>query len=267
MARFQTRITESEVAVAREAIAAGSSLRSVAAQIPCAPSTLSVRIRKAEAAEAEAGSTIARVNNDGRADRPGTRHPGTSKLRAGENGERGAVEPLEILRDALQATRNGQPHWPTRLAAVRMLATLRPQEFDLSDTEQDGEPSIVVYDLEPGAVPVLHRAREENKPPVGAADAHSQTSPTASSVHTFRYEPVGEESVVIGSWFPPIPADSTGIVKWEFHPTGDPEEADRWRAELSSGHLPLVGENPTQDRAQRPDASDRAEGVDVVDVA
>jgi hypothetical protein len=26
---------------------------------------------------------------------------------------------------------NGEPHWPTRLAAVRMLATLRPEEFSL----------------------------------------------------------------------------------------------------------------------------------------
>jgi hypothetical protein len=240
MARFQTRITESEIAAAREAIAAGWSLRSVAARIPCAPSTLSVRIRKAEAAEAEARGTSTSVNNDGHPDRSGTGHSAMSGLR--ESREGGVVEPLEILREALKATRNGQPHWPTRLAAIRMLATLRPEEFDRSDTEQEG-PSIIVDDLEPGAVPVLHRAREKNGPPVGAADAHSQTELTESKAHWFIYEPAGEDSVVIGMWSPAIPADSTGAVIIAFHATDDPEEADRWRAELSSGHLPLMGES------------------------
>lgn len=54
MARFERRISEEEVHAAREKIAAGATLRSAAAEIPCAPSTLSVRIRKAEAAEASA---------------------------------------------------------------------------------------------------------------------------------------------------------------------------------------------------------------------
>jgi hypothetical protein len=240
MPRFQTRITESEVAAARDAIAAGSSLRSAAARIPCAPSTLSVRIRKAEAAEAEAWGTSTSVNNDGHTDRWGTGHPATSGLR--ETGEGEVVEPLGILREALKATRNGQPHWPTRLAAIRMLATLRPEEFDRRDTEQEG-PSIDVYDLEPGAVPVLHRAREEKEPSVGAADARFQTDLTESNVHWFIYEPAGEDSVVIGLWSPAIPADSTGVVGLMFHRTDDPEEADRWRTELCSGHLPLVGES------------------------
>jgi hypothetical protein len=240
MARFQKRITESEVAAAREAIAAGSSLRSAAARIPCAPSTLSVRIRKAEAAEPEACGTSTSVNNDGHTDRSGTGQPATSGLR--ESKEGGVVEPLEILREALKATRNGQPHWPTRLAAVRMLATLRPEEFDRSDTEQEG-PSIVVYDLEPGAVPVLHRAREEEEPPLGAAGARSETDLTESNAHTFTYEPAGEDRVVIGVWSPAMLGDSTRVVNFVFHATDDPEEANRWRAELSSGHLPLMGEN------------------------
>jgi hypothetical protein len=239
MARFQKRITEGEVAAAREAIAAGSSLRSVAARIPCAPSTLSVRIKKAERAEAEACSTSTSVNNDGHTDPSGPGHPATPGLR--ERGEGAVVEPLEILREALKATRNGQPHWPTRLAALRMLATLRPEEFDRSDTEQEG-PSIVVYDLEPGAVPVLHRAHEEDEPPVGAADAHPQTDRTESNAHTFIYEPAGEDSVIIGTWWSPIPTDSTGV-NIAVHRTDDPEDANRWRAELSSGHLPLMGES------------------------
>jgi hypothetical protein len=103
-------------------------------------------------------------------------------------------------------------------------------------------PIIVVYDLEPGAVPVLHRAREEKEPPVDFADAHSQTDLTESNVHSFIYEPAGEDRVVIGMWSPAIPADST-VVRLMFHQTDDPEEADQWRAELSSGHLPLMGES------------------------
>jgi hypothetical protein len=235
VARFERRITESEVGVAREAIAAGASLRSVAAKVPCAPSTLSVRIRKAEAAEAEACGTSTSVNNDSQTERRGTRHPAAPWL--GETGEGGVVEPLDVLREAVKATRNGQPHWPTRLAAIRLLATLRPEEFDRSDTEQEG-PSIVLYDLEPGAVPVLHRAREKSEPAVGTTDAHSQTDLPESNAHGFSYELTGGDRVPIGMWSPAIPADSTGIVHIVFHTTNDPEQAQRWRAELSSGHLP-----------------------------
>ena len=54
MARFERRISEDDVTAARQKIAAGTSLRSAAAEIPCAPSTLSVRIRKAEVAEGNA---------------------------------------------------------------------------------------------------------------------------------------------------------------------------------------------------------------------
>jgi len=45
------RISDEEVSAARAKIAAGATLRSAAAEIPCAASTLSVRIRKAEARE------------------------------------------------------------------------------------------------------------------------------------------------------------------------------------------------------------------------
>ncbi len=55
MARFEKRISDEEVSAARAKIAAGATLRSAAAEIPCAPSTLSVRIKKAEAAEGTRG--------------------------------------------------------------------------------------------------------------------------------------------------------------------------------------------------------------------
>jgi hypothetical protein len=51
---FEQQFSGEQVAAARQAIADGSSLRAAAAQIGCAPSTLSVLIKKAEAAEADA---------------------------------------------------------------------------------------------------------------------------------------------------------------------------------------------------------------------
>lgn len=58
MSRFQQRISEAAVTAARNKIASGASLRSAAAEIPCAPSTLSVRIKKAEAADASARDRV-----------------------------------------------------------------------------------------------------------------------------------------------------------------------------------------------------------------
>lgn len=52
MGRFEQRISEDAVTAARTKIEAGATLRSAAAEIPCAPSTLSLRIKKAKAAEA-----------------------------------------------------------------------------------------------------------------------------------------------------------------------------------------------------------------------
>lgn len=51
---FEQRFSDEQVVAARARIAAGGSLRAAAAEIGCAPSTLSVRISKAEAAEADA---------------------------------------------------------------------------------------------------------------------------------------------------------------------------------------------------------------------
>ena len=55
---IEKRISDEEVSAARAKIAAGATLTSAAAEIPCAPSTLSVRIRKAEAAEAGARDRV-----------------------------------------------------------------------------------------------------------------------------------------------------------------------------------------------------------------
>jgi hypothetical protein len=242
MARFEKRITESEVAAARDAIAAGSSLRSVAATIPCAPSTLSVRIAKAKAAEAEAGGPTAIGNTEIGTSQPGTGHPAASVIGAGESVRTGAVDPLEILRTALQATKNGQPHWPTRLAAVRMLATLRPEEFHRSADEQPTEPSIVVFDLERCAVPVLHRARKEEEPPVSSEDADPPLHETSSTHHVFSHETPDGERVLIGTWSP-LRRDESAVVAGVLHTTDNAGEAERWRAELSAGGLPTGAEN------------------------
>jgi hypothetical protein len=218
MARFEQRITESEVSAAREAMAAGASLRSVAAKIPCAPSTLSVRLKKATADTADSEVAV-RTNGSGAHDASHT-----------------AAEPLEILRSALLATKtNGEPHWPTRLAAVRMLATLRPEEFEGSKGEQRTE--IIVFDLEDGAIPVLHRPRKQDKNPVSSQDADPPLHETSSLVHFFIHETSDGENVSVGTWSPPQP-DGAITVAVQFHMTDNAEEAERWRTELSAGTLP-----------------------------
>jgi hypothetical protein len=173
---------------------------------------------------------------------PGTGHPAASVIGARESVGTGVVEPLEILRNALQATKNGQPHWPTRLAAVRMLATLRPEEFHRSEEEHPTEPSIVVFDLEPGAVPVLHRARKEDEPPESSEDADLPLQETSSTFHVFSHETADGEWVLIGTWSP-LRRDESAVVAGVFHTTDNAGEAERWRAELSAGGLPTGAEN------------------------
>jgi hypothetical protein len=71
--------------------------------------------------------------------------------------------PVEILRGALLATKaSGQPDWPTRLSAARALAALRPEEVE--PQKEQPAPSIVVYDLPPGADPSSTVPRSEPKP-------------------------------------------------------------------------------------------------------
>ena len=138
MGLFEQRISAEQVAAARAKIAAGASLRAAAAEIPCAPSTLSVRIKKAEAAEDEA-----------------RRRAGLPVREPAE-----AVGPVEVLRGALNATKaNGQPDWAIRVSAARTLAALRPEEvYPDEEEEPDTEAETIVYDLPPGSSPILHCA-------------------------------------------------------------------------------------------------------------
>ena len=99
----------------------------------------------------------------------------------------------------------------------------------------------MVYDLPPGADPVLHRA------PIGGArdavsddEAPSERPPT-SSLHIFTYEPPDGETVVIGEWSPAGLGQSPDAAV--MHGTDVRETAEFWRAELSAGRLPQRTEN------------------------
>src|SRR6266446_2945485 len=118
MGLFEKQFSDGQVAAAREKIAAGtSSLRAAAAEIGCAPSTLSVRIKKAEAAEAEAR---ARAGIRDREPAPPRRRRAESEPPASgapEGTLAAEGDPVEVLLGALQATKaNGQPDWRIRLS-------------------------------------------------------------------------------------------------------------------------------------------------------
>jgi hypothetical protein len=181
MPRFERRITDDQVAIARKKIAAGASLRSAAAEVPCAPSTLSDRITQAEAAEREA-MEAAGIGQRGRPRSP----------RGRENAEagNGALGPVEVLRGALSATRpGGQPDWPTRVTAARALAQLRPELVEPTPNEP---PRLVVYDLPNGAAPVLHRPQPtiEQERPSAHASAPPEL-PLSPGVYLFRDDDSG----------------------------------------------------------------------------
>jgi hypothetical protein len=233
MALFEQRISDEEIALARKKIAAGASLRSVAAEIPCAASTLSARIKKAEAAEASARGEAA-----GGGDR--VLQPTGWPIAAGDADGDGHSGPIETLRAALKATKvGGQPDWATRISAARTLAALRPEELETKEEKEDLEPSIVVYDLPPGTAPVLHRAPESAEAANSAPAEPPVQNPTPSSFHMFTFEPPNEESVLIGMWSPPPGHRQQGFASlWVVHPTVELETAERWRAELSAGRLP-----------------------------
>ena len=162
VALFEQRIGEDKVTAARKKVAAGASLRSAAAEIPCAPSTLSIRIKKAEEAET--------ADRDPRPAQGGPEHASLRAIAVGEGAVPGDVGPVEILRSALLATKaGGQPDWPTRISAARALAALRPEELEPKRKEQPAA-AIVVYDLPPGSDPVLHRARTPSEPEAPASD-------------------------------------------------------------------------------------------------
>ena len=193
---------------------------------------------------AEAGELV------GRSERTLTRwlrDPALRAISAGETPTRGEVGPVETLRGALQATKaSGQPDWPTRVAAVKALAALRPDEVEQvePENEQQPTPSIVVYDLPPGAGPVVHHATSGGETPVSAADTPPAKQPPDSDDYTFVYEPPDGKHDIIGSWSPPrLDQSPNGFVKIMIVPTDDPAEAEHWRAELAAGRFPIDIEN------------------------
>jgi hypothetical protein len=149
----------------------------------------------------------------------------------------------DAARRALQATKaSGQPDWPTRVAAVKALAALRPDEVERvePETEQQPTPSIVVYDLLPGAGPVVHHASSGGETPVSAADTPPAKQPPDSLGYTFLYlQPDGKRDT-IGSWSPPrLDQSANSFVKIMI--SDDPAEAEHWRAEFAAGRFPIDG--------------------------
>jgi len=157
----------------------------------------------------------------------------------------GEVAPVEMLHTALHATKaNGQPDWGTRLSAVRALAAMPPEEDEPETQHQRSTPSITVYDLPPGATPVLHH------PASGDAEAPPTTAPEAPPEQTvpdtriFQYLSPDGKPEMIGIWSPPVRGDSPQTtVKAKISVTDDPETSKRWRAELAAGKLPQDSEN------------------------
>ena len=141
---------------------------------------------------------------------------------------------------------SGQPDWPTRVAAAKTLAALRPDEVEQvePENEQQPTPSIIVNDLPPGAGPVVHRASSGGETPVSAADTPPAKQPPDSDAYTFVYEPPDGKHDIIGSWSPPrLDQSADGFVKMMIVPTDDPAEAEHWRAELAAGRFPIDIEN------------------------
>jgi hypothetical protein len=191
---------------------------------------------------AEAGELV------GRSERTITRwlrDPALRAISAGEAPTRGELGPVETLRDALQATKaSGQPDWPTRVAAVKTLAALRPDEVEQAEPENEPTPSIVVYDLPPGASPVVHRATSGGETAVSAAATPPAKQPPDSVSYHFSYLQPGGNHKAIGSWSPPrLDQSADGVVKARFLHTDDPAEAEHWRAELAAGRFPIDIEN------------------------
>ena len=167
MGLFEQRFSDEQVAAARRRIADGWSLRAAAAEIGCAPSTLSVRITKAEAAEAAARVRLgSRARAPARAPRAGSQPPALDALGA-------EVGPVEVLRGALQATKaNGQPDWQIRVSAARALAALPSEE-----AEPEPECATFVYDLPPGSSPILHCAPPPLFAPLRSSEPPAQPLP------------------------------------------------------------------------------------------
>jgi hypothetical protein len=148
------------------------------------------------------------------------------------------------LRAALHATKaSGQPDWTARLSAARALAALPPEEGEPEAAHRPSTPSITVYDLPPGATPVLHT------PASGAAEAPATAAPEAPSEQAvpdsrvFQYLSPDGKPELIGMWSPAARGDSSqGVVKAVISTTTDLETSERWRAELAAGRLPQTSE-------------------------
>ncbi len=157
----------------------------------------------------------------------------------------GEVAPVEMLRAALHATKaSGQPDWAARLAAVRALAALPPEEDEPETAQRPSTPSITVYDLPPGATPVLHT------PASGATEAPATAAPQPPSeqavpdTRVFQYLSPDGKSETIGMWSPAARGDSSqGVVKASISITADLETSELWRAELAAGRLPQTSED------------------------
>ena len=174
------------------------------------------------------------------------RDPALRAITAGETRTRGEVGPVETLRGAMQATKaSGQPDWPTRVAAVKTLAALRPDEVEQvePENEQQPTPSIVVNDLPPGAGPVVHHATSGGETAVSAADTPPAKQPPDSLDYMFVYEPPDGKLGIIGSWSPPRLDQSADGIQIMLVRTDDPAEAEHWRAELAAGRFPVDIEN------------------------
>jgi hypothetical protein len=209
------------------------------------PALRSKQVRAAKAVGsgltyAEAGAIV------GRSKRTITRWLQDPELRLiaeRESAVPGEVAPVEMLRAALHATKaSGQPDWAARLAAVRALAALPPEE-DKPETQQPSTPSITIYDLPPGATPVLHT------PASGATEAPATPAPEAPpeqavpNTRIFQYLSPDGKPEMIGMWSPAARDNSTGVVKASVSITADPETSERWRAELAAGRLPQNSED------------------------
>jgi hypothetical protein len=124
-----------------------------------------------------------------------------------------------------------------------VLAALPPEDVE-PETEHKPTPSIVVYDLPPGADPVLHRAPKRAEAPVSPAEGPSE-QPPAPNTHTFFYDAPNGEGGVIGSWSPAgLDQSQDGVFQVSICRTDDRETAELCgRAELDAGRLPQSTEN------------------------
>lgn len=90
----------------------------------------------------------------------------------------------------------------------------------------------------------MHRATSGGETPGSAAATPPAKQPQDSVSYHFLYlQPDGNHDS-IGSWSPPrLDQSADGIVKGRFLHTGDPAEAEHWRAELAAGRFPIDIEN------------------------